>query len=72
MGRKEVIGHFGTFGTNITQLLEPIIMRLFDAAILVRFILIGGGSERFRDHLIVKNGESDQISPLLGDFQRWK
>jgi len=51
-----LIGHFGTFGSLITDLLEaivPALLRGLDASI----VLLGTGSERFRDRLVEHHPE---------------
>ncbi len=46
-----LVGHFGTFGRLITDLLEPAIVGLLRADPLARVLLIGRGSERYRVHI---------------------
>lgn len=46
-----LVGHFGTFGRLITDLLEPAIVGLLRTDPLVRVLLIGRGSERYRVHI---------------------
>jgi glycosyltransferase involved in cell wall biosynthesis len=45
--RSRLIGHFGTFGSRITDLLEPAVVGLMRAEPLARVVLIGRRSERF-------------------------
>ena len=45
--RTLLVGHFGTFGRSITNLLEPTVRELLRSAPLVRVLFIGRGSERF-------------------------
>jgi len=49
-----LIGHFGTFGSAVTSLLEPILVMLDGDTANQVFLLIGSGSERFRQELIRK------------------
>ena len=46
-----LVGHFGTFGRLITDLLEPAIVGLLRTDPLARVLLIGRGSERYRVHI---------------------
>jgi len=46
-----LVGHFGTFGRSITDLLEPAIVGLLRTGPLARVLLIGRGSERYRVHI---------------------
>lgn len=43
-----LIGHFGTFGRMIIELLEPAVVELLKADSRARVLLIGRGSERYR------------------------
>jgi glycosyltransferase involved in cell wall biosynthesis len=62
-GNEVVLGHFGTYGSIITELLEPLLMGLFDTRSRVKVHLIGGGSERFRHKLVAKRSNlSSKIS----------
>jgi glycosyltransferase involved in cell wall biosynthesis len=47
-----LIGHFGTFGWPITSLLRPILMGLLRDAAEQSVLLMGIGSERFREELV--------------------
>jgi glycosyltransferase involved in cell wall biosynthesis len=62
-GGKILIGHFGTYGTLITSLLEPILLCLADDAPQPTILLIGGRSEQFRENLLRKE-------PRLANFVR--
>jgi glycosyltransferase involved in cell wall biosynthesis len=42
-----LVGHFGTYGALITEMLEPVVARLLTAAQYVRLLLIGRGSREF-------------------------
>ena len=46
-----LVGHFGTFGRMITDLLEPAIVGLLRTDPLARVLLIGRGSERYLVHI---------------------
>ena len=46
-----LVGHFGTFGRPITDLLEPAIVGLLRTDPLARVLLIGRGSERYHVHI---------------------
>ncbi len=56
-----LIGHFGTYGWSITNILEPILSMLGDHAAAPSILLMGAGSEKFRAKLAEKN-------PLLGQL----
>ncbi len=53
-GDQVLIGHFGTFAPLITPVLEPILLSLADDTPGRVFLLMGQGSEQFRDGLIAK------------------
>ncbi len=46
-----LVGHFGTFGRLITDLLEPAIVGLLRTDPLARVLLIGRGSERYHSQI---------------------
>ena len=46
-----LVGHFGTFGRLITDLLEPAIVGLLRTVPLARVLLIGRGSERYHSQI---------------------
>jgi glycosyltransferase involved in cell wall biosynthesis len=46
-----VVGHFGTYGALVTQLLEPTLARLLARQRHVRVCLIGAGGEALATHL---------------------
>ncbi len=46
-----VVGHFGTYGSLVTDLLEPALARVLSARADVRVCLIGSGGEAFAQHL---------------------
>ena len=46
-----LVGHFGTFGRLITDLLEPAVVGLLRTDPRARVLLIGRGSERYRVHI---------------------
>lgn len=48
-GGRHLVGHFGTYGRAVTLLLEARIERLMRGDAAIRFLLIGQGSEVFRD-----------------------
>jgi len=43
-----LVGHFGTFGRSITDMLEPAVVGLLRSKPLVRVLFIGRGSERYQ------------------------
>jgi len=52
-GDQLLLGHFGTYGSLIATLLEPILLALGQVSGLV-ILLMGQGSEQYRQHLIRK------------------
>jgi glycosyltransferase involved in cell wall biosynthesis len=46
-----VVGHFGTYGSLITQHLAPVLRDLLDRRADVRILLIGAGGDRWREEL---------------------
>ena len=53
-GGELLIGHFGTYGWPITSLLEPVLLGLGNDSAKLTILLLGIGSEKFRDELIRK------------------
>ena len=47
-----LVGHFGRFGSLITDLLEPAIVALLRNDHRARVLLIGRGSEEYQDHIV--------------------
>jgi glycosyltransferase involved in cell wall biosynthesis len=52
-----LVGHFGTFGRLITDLLEPAVVGLFRTDPRARILLIGRGSERYQACLVATHPE---------------
>ena len=52
-----LVGHFGTFGRLITDLLEPAIVGLLRTDPLARVLLIGRGSEGYQAHIVATHPE---------------
>jgi glycosyltransferase involved in cell wall biosynthesis len=50
-----LIGHFGTFGSTITALLDPILVALGDEPVRPNVLLMGRGSEEYRQAMIHKH-----------------
>ena len=55
----KIVGHFGTYGALITELLLPILAGLLETEPNVRVLLIGGGGEAFRQQLAAKYPQFD-------------
>jgi glycosyltransferase involved in cell wall biosynthesis len=53
---RTVVGHFGTFGDVITDLLAPVVARLLARPDRV-LVLFGRGGERFLDRLVARHPE---------------
>ncbi|MEW5929807.1 MAG: glycosyltransferase family 4 protein [Gemmatimonadota bacterium] len=47
-----LIGHFGTYRANVTELLEPILVGALEGRPDRAVLLLGRGGERFRDELV--------------------
>lgn len=52
-----VVGHFGTYGALVTQLLEPTLARLLAQQRHVRVCLIGAGGEALASHLCANTAD---------------
>jgi glycosyltransferase involved in cell wall biosynthesis len=61
-----LIGHFGTHGWPITPMLESILLRMADDTANESFLLMGIGSERFREELIRKQARLGAIVSATG------
>jgi len=59
-----LVGHFGTFGRMITDLLEPAIVGLLRTDPLARVLLIGRGSERYR--ILIGTSHPDLAGRVAG------
>jgi len=49
-----LIGHFGTFGSAIVSLLEPVLVSLTDRGSLPKVLLMGQGSQKFLGELVAR------------------
>ncbi len=63
-----VVGHFGTFGKNISTYLEPIVLELFKAGLGGKVHLIGGGASDFVNSLLRKIRNSVRKFQHRADF----
>ena len=61
-----LIGHFGTFGAPITQILEAVIPLLAKHTGQFSLVLIGGGSNAFRERLIQSYPELEEVVHAAG------
>lgn len=52
-----LIGHFGTYGNLIASLLNPVLLAMGENDLKHRILLMGSGSERFREDLIRQKPE---------------
>src|SRR5262249_12313277 len=52
-----VVGHFGTFGRYVTDLLAPAVPALLESETRCVMLLLGRGSESFRDQLAARHPE---------------
>jgi glycosyltransferase involved in cell wall biosynthesis len=59
-GTDGLVGHFGTYGSLVTPLLDNVMTLAADAHRSMRFLLIGSGSEAFRSQLVSR-------TPTLAD-----
>jgi glycosyltransferase involved in cell wall biosynthesis len=65
---RVLVGHFGTFGTLITSLLEPIIVSLADDPPAPVVLLIGERSGQFRENLIRKEPRLAKLVRATGQL----
>lgn len=61
-----LLGHFGTFGPPITPLLGSIIPALLRKAPSASLILIGGGSDAFRQRLVQECPDLEKVVHTIG------
>jgi hypothetical protein len=52
-----LVGHFGTFGTAVTSVLEPVLVSLHERGSLHKVVLMGRGSQKFLGELIGRRPE---------------
>jgi glycosyltransferase involved in cell wall biosynthesis len=57
-----LIGHFGTYGSSVTSVLEPVLFSLCDPPVSRVVLLMGNGSEKFRRRLL---GQKPQLAGVL-------
>lgn len=67
-GGGTLIGHFGTYGWPITSLLEPVLLGLCDDSAQQTILLLGIGSEKFRDQLIRKQPRLASLIQAAGQL----
>ena len=65
-GSRPLIGHFGTFGSGIAGLLEPILLTLGRDLVEQTFLLMGEGSEAFRQKLLRKAPRLEHVVRATG------
>jgi len=61
-----LIGHFGTYGTPVTSLLEPIVNALGRDPVPQTILLMGIGSQKFREAVIKKHPELSERIQATG------
>ena len=61
-----LIGHFGTYGGPITQMLEPVLLTLAQERTNQSILLMGSGSERFRESLVRSHPQLSGIVRATG------
>jgi glycosyltransferase involved in cell wall biosynthesis len=54
-GGQHLLGHFGSYGAAITSLLFDRLPQIMDGALTPSLLLLGAGSEQFRDALIAQH-----------------
>lgn len=64
-----LIGHFGTFGAPITQMLDAIVPLVLRSAKQPSLLLMGGGAEAFREHLVQSYPELQGVIHATGHIQ---
>jgi len=52
---EAVVGHFGTYGTVITRMLEPVLVPLLRAGVRRHALLLGRGGGEFREALLARH-----------------
>ena len=50
-----IVGHFGTYGLSIVELLEPVMVDLLESIPDLRVVLLGRGNQAFADRLLCRN-----------------
>jgi glycosyltransferase involved in cell wall biosynthesis len=65
-GDRVLIGHFGTYGAEITRLLDPILSALGQDAVDQTILLIGGRSEQYRLELLKTQPRLEGILQATG------
>jgi len=68
-GNRLLIGHFGTYGIPVAQLLEPILCSLSDCHSEMTIVLIGKGSEQFRRQLLVRHPGLESLVQASGALE---
>jgi glycosyltransferase involved in cell wall biosynthesis len=66
-GEQLLIGHFGTFGSLITTLLEPILVALAQVS-GITILLMGHGSEQYRNKVIRKEPRLANLVQATGEL----
>lgn len=52
---KPLVGHFGSYGSYVTDLLEARLPSIMDSALEPSLVLLGAGSDRYRDALVERH-----------------
>jgi len=68
-GKGLLIGHFGTYGSPVVKLLEPILTALVNERSPGVILLMGNGSEQFRRRLIEKQPALDGLIQSTGALE---
>jgi hypothetical protein len=63
-----LIGHFGTYGPPITSMLEPVLLALSEDSAEQSVLLMGRGSNEFRERLIAKRPEVAFLIRATGEL----
>jgi glycosyltransferase involved in cell wall biosynthesis len=69
---RPLIGHFGTFGTGVTDLLGPILSALSQDRADQVVLLMGDRSEQYRSELIRKEPRLEAILQATGKLSAWE
>jgi glycosyltransferase involved in cell wall biosynthesis len=67
-GNRLLIGHFGTFGSLITTLLDPILLALAGDPVEQTILLMGKGSDRHLSELIQKEPRLEGVIRATGQL----
>lgn len=65
-GQAVLIGHFGTYGESVTSILEPVLVALADHPNRQNVLLVGKGSEAYRQALVGRHPKLARVVQAAG------